>query len=169
MGKDMLSPIETSYTFNSALESGLRILTLLVPAYPRSYDLQTLTALDYLVVHTGDFGGPQSLHPKLPQRTSEIIVRRTLVERGLLLMISRGLIEKSATLTGLKYQAGEFSETFLSTLTSKYTLELIFRSKWVILKYGNYENDLLRQTLRQFCDQWIEEFHVAQKSLAVLS
>jgi len=154
-------------TFNSPLEAGVRSVCILLPIYPKCYDIQRLVAFDYLVVHTGDIGGPKSLHPQLPLRSSEILVRRQLIERGLLLMISRGLVERVIDTSGISYSAGEMAETFLSTLTSSYLIELRERAIWVINKFGNLKNDLLRQTMSTVFGQWIEEFQTAQHSLEV--
>lgn len=110
---------ETAITFNSALEAGIRALCVLLPAYPNAFDLQRLTALDHLVVHTGDIGGPESLHPKLPMRSAEILVRRRLVERGLFLMMSRGLLERVVGERGIEYRAGDLAETFMMRLSDK--------------------------------------------------
>ena len=75
--------------FNSPLETGVRTLALLVAAYPRSRDLHRLVQYDYLTVHSADAAGPPSLHPPLPLRSGELLVRRGIIERGLLLMMSR--------------------------------------------------------------------------------
>src|SRR4051794_18613760 len=83
--------------FNSPLETGVRALTILEAAFPNSCDLQRLVELDYLVVHSGDVGGPESLHAPLPLRAGELLVRRELIEKGLLLMMSRGLVARSAS------------------------------------------------------------------------
>src|SRR4051812_37088095 len=90
--------------FNSALETGIRSVGVLVAAYPRAFDLQHLVAFDHLVVHTGDVGGPSSLHPELPMRSAELLVRRELVERGLLLMMTRDLVEREAEASGIYYR-----------------------------------------------------------------
>ena len=73
--------------FNSPLETGIRSLAILVAAYPESLDLQRLLEMDYLVVHSGDADGPESLHAPLPLRAGELLVRRGLIETGLLLMM----------------------------------------------------------------------------------
>ena len=53
-------------TFNSPLETGVRAVAILVAAFPQSFDLQRLLAFEHLLVHTGDVGGPPSLHPPSP-------------------------------------------------------------------------------------------------------
>ncbi|WP_338053724.1 ABC-three component system middle component 2 [Serratia liquefaciens] len=56
-------------------------LAILVAAFPESYDLQRLVEMDYLVVHSGDADGPDSLHAPLPMRAGEryILPKRELV------------------------------------------------------------------------------------------
>ena len=68
--------------FNSALETGVRTLTVLVASYPKTHDLGRLVQYDYLTVHSADAGGPPSLHPPLPLRSGELLVRRGLIEEG---------------------------------------------------------------------------------------
>ncbi len=105
-------------TFNSPLEAGIRAVSILGAAYPQTYDLQRLVAFDYLLVHTGDIGGPDNLHPPTPMRSAELLVRRKLVEQSLLLMMTRDLVEREVTSEGIKYGAGENAATFLSSVSS---------------------------------------------------
>ena len=151
-------------TFNSPLEAGMRAVALLVAAYPQAYDLQRLVAFDYLVVHTGDLGGPESLHPKLPLRSAELLVRRELVSKGLMLMISRNLAERLANPQGISYRAGEMAEAFISTLTAPYLRDLIARAQWVIDNFGSEGDESFRLALKTLVGHWIGEFQAAQKS-----
>jgi hypothetical protein len=153
-------------TFNSPLETGIRSVSILVSAYPTPCDLQTLVVFDFLAVHTGDVDGPESLHPRLPFADKEILVRRGIVERGLLLMMSRGLIERIPQDNGIVYQAGEFAETFLNALSAPYLTHLRERTDWVIENYGQMDDDLLRNTMKRLSGGWIEEFQSVQRSLA---
>ena len=84
-------------TFNSPLETGVRALVLLAESYPAQMDLQRILEFDYILVHTGDVDGPPSVHPALPLRSGELLARRQLIERGLVLMMSRGLVGRYAT------------------------------------------------------------------------
>ena len=66
-------------TFNSPIETGVRALILLSEAYPQGFDLQRILEYDYMMVHTGDFeNGPPSIHPALPLRSGELLVRRSV-------------------------------------------------------------------------------------------
>lgn len=113
----MSSPHQHS-PFNSALETGVRTLTVLVASYPTAHDLSRLVQYDYLVVHSADASGPPSLHPPLPLRTSELLVRRKLIEAGLWLLISRSLASRILCEDGVLYRAEEAAGAFLNNLAA---------------------------------------------------
>ncbi len=144
-------------TFNSPLEAGMRTVCVLVPAHPKAFDVQRLVAFDYLVVHSGDMGGPESLHPQLPNRSAELLVRRQIVERGLHLMLHRGLVERQVDASGIRYRAGELAATFLESLTVPYLRALRERGDWVAGNFGDMSDETLRHTMGRFFGRWIEE------------
>jgi hypothetical protein len=152
-------------TFNGPLEAGLRAVAILGAAYPRSYDLQRLIAFDYLLVHTGDVGGPTSLHPPAPLQSAELLVRRKLVENALTLMMTRDLVERSANASGIYYSAGENAAPFLASLASDYLKALKERAAWLISALGDRSDQDFRGVMRRFFDNWVEEFHHAEQSL----
>jgi hypothetical protein len=152
-------------TFNGPLEAGLRAVTLLGAAYPRWFDLQRLVGFDYLLVHTGDIGGPKSLHPPSPLQSAELLVRRGLIERALLLMMGRQLIEREVSAEGIRYRAGESAATFLSSLQSEYLIALKNRAGWLIAELGDRSEQDFRAVIRKFFDQWVEEFQAAERSM----
>lgn len=151
-------------TFNGPLEAGIRAVSILAAAYPRNYDLQRLVALDYLLVHTGDMQGPDNLHPPTPMQSTELLVRRKLVEQSLLLMMTRDLIEREVTPEGIKYVAGENAATFLSSVSSSYLCLLKERAGWLIATFGNYTDEEFKAVMRRFVDEWVEEFQHVEKS-----
>lgn len=152
-------------TFNSPFEAGIRAVAILGAAFPRTYDLQRLVALDYLLVHTGDVGGPDSLHPPTPMQSAELLVRRKLVEEALLLMMTRDLIRREVTADGIKYGAGENAATFLSALSASYLAALKERAAWLVTALGDYSDQQFRAVMRRFFDQWVEEFQVVERSI----
>ncbi|MBZ5615654.1 MAG: threonine transporter [Acidobacteriia bacterium] len=156
-----MAPATASLTpFNSPLETGIRALIVLAEAYPAALDLQRILEYDYLIVHSGDFEGPPSLHPALPLRSGELLVRRQLIERGLLLIMSRGLIERLASDTGLSYRADEAAGPFLDALSAAYLKDLKLRAKWVISTFGLMSDADIKKTLSKVYDQWTREFQL---------
>ena len=145
--------------FNSPLESGLRAITILVEAFPLALDLEYLVFFDYLTVHSGDVeNGPESLHAPLPMRSGELTVRRELIERGLLLMMSRNLTDRLASIEGFKYIATESADPFLEMLSSHYTLDLRKRARWVVLTFGDFTPEQIRAHERQLFRSWSNQF-----------
>lgn len=154
------SPISA---FNSPLETGLRSLYILTSDIEKSYDLQQLLAFDHFVVHTGDFeGAPNSLHPSVPSRNGELIIRRNLVEQGLLLMESKNLIKRLATSEGFSYQAEEFSVVLLERFSSPYLTKLRHRSDWVVRYYSNLGDNVFKVVFEKAFDRWASEFQFKQ-------
>ncbi|MEA5449317.1 ABC-three component system middle component 2 [Leptolyngbya sp. CCNP1308] len=149
--------------FNSPLESGVRSLSILVAAFPRSLDLQYLVFFDYLTVHSRDVDGPESLHAPIPMRSGELAVRRGLIERGLLLMISRDLIERLAQHDGFSYVAADAAAPFLDMLGAEYTLKLRKRSNWVISTFGNVSTEDIRDIERRiYHGGWASQFQLTE-------
>ncbi len=154
-------------TFNGPLEAGVRAVAVLGAAYPRAFDLQRLIAFDYLLVHTGDIGGPDSLHPPAPLQSAELLVRRKLVEQALLLMMTRDLVEREAHPDGLRYRAGENAAPFLEALQSDYLKALKQRAAWLVHALADRSEAKFRAVMRRFFDRWVEEFQAAERSLGV--
>lgn len=158
-GKAKMEEIkQVEVLFNSPIESGIRATVILDAAFPSSYDLSTLTLLDHLVVHTSDIDGPESLHPTLPQRSGEILVRRTVIEKGLTLMRRLGLIRAIANNNGITYQATDEAYPFVSLLKNSYSQELKNRALWLAQFVSNYKEEDFRDLLKEKIDRWQVEF-----------
>lgn len=152
-------------TFNGPLEAGMRAVSILGAAFPQSYDLQRLVAFDYLLVHTADVGGPESLHPPTPMHSAELLVRRKLVEHALLLMITRDLVRREVTPEGIEYSAGENAATFLASVSSSYLQALKDRADWLVGALGRHTDQEFRIVMRRFFDDWVEEFQHVERSM----
>jgi hypothetical protein len=150
-------------TFNSPIETGIRALILLAESYPQQLDLQRILEFDYIMVHTGDVDGPPSIHPAVPLRSGELLVRRQLIERGLLLMISRGLVRRHAAPNGFTYQAEDDAGPFLDALIAEYLDELKDRAMWVVDRFSDMNDHDIRVMLSRVYDQWSREFQAPEQ------
>ncbi len=148
--------------FNTAFESGVRSLILLTACFPLSVGLRRLVVLDYLVVHTGDIDGPESLHPSESSRGAELLVRRGLVNSGLALMGTRGLVVRSATTEGFRYHAGEEAGTFIDLLRSNYSVALKERADWLASEVALLSDEEIDDMVRSRMDLWDTEFQADQ-------
>jgi hypothetical protein len=144
--------------FNSPLETGVRAVVVLDAAFPRAFDLSQLTWLDHLVVHTADIGGPESLHPDIPQRTGELLVRRRVVEDGLSLMRRLHLVDSNTTADGIVYCAREEAAPFVESLRSVYARELRQRAQWLAHYFSETSPDDLAKLISDRIGRWAVEF-----------
>jgi hypothetical protein len=151
--------------FNNSLESGVRSVVILHSLFPNSIDLHRLVDFDYLVVHSGDVNGPESLHAPLPMRAGELLVRRNIIEKGLLLMMSRGLLARTVTDSGIEYMASEKTNSFVSNLNSPYLVKLIERAGWVVENFGEKTDEELKGMIKGFFDHWTTQFQPVNTSL----
>ncbi|WP_459914323.1 ABC-three component system middle component 2 [Desulfocicer niacini] len=77
-------------------------------------------------------------------RTGELLVRRGLIEKGLVLMISRRLIQRFPTENGFNYVAGETAAPFLASVTAIYFQQSRDRAQWVVKQYlGIFRSELI--------------------------
>lgn len=145
--------------FNSPLETGLRALFVLNAAQPDSLTLQRLVFYDYLALNSGDApNGPPSIHPPIPHRGSQWLVRRDSLQRGLSMFLSRELISVSYTHEGLLFKASELTAPFLKTFDTTYSKKLEKSSIWVTNAFGPYSEDRLKLLMTENVGTWGAEF-----------
>jgi hypothetical protein len=144
--------------FNSPLETGIRAVVILNAAYPMMFDLLHLTWFDHLVVHTADINGPPSLHPDLPHRTGELLVRRRIIEGGLNLMRRLNLIDMIADARGIFYQATDDSYALVERMKTQYAEDLKIRAQWLAENVCPLPEEQLRRMLADRIGEWRAEF-----------
>lgn len=151
---DLRSPV----LFNSPLECGVRATVLLLAAFPATLDIRRLVQYDYLLVHSGDADGPESLHPATPHRSSELLVKRPLVEAGVRMMMKKSIIMCSYSRAGIHYSAGEWAAPFLGSITASYVTRLQERSAWVSERFAHLSDDELSAFMHERWQRWGSEF-----------
>lgn len=125
---------------NSPLEIGLRSLIVLTAVFPRKLDLRQLSVLDHLLLRSGDSGGPPSVLPPIPARSGELGFKRTVLERGLVVMVRARLLRLVPEPEGLLYQADEHAWPFLQLLDSAHATELRHVAEWIADEIGERSN-----------------------------
>ena len=153
------TPTHIVSPFNGPVEIGLRALCVLTTAFPAAYALQRLVVFDYFLVHSDDIeGGPEGLHPRTPHRGGEILVRRGVIQDGLTLYESRGLIERVYKDGGIFFAAPDKSADFLDTLSTEYLAGLRDRADWVVDSFGALDDTELDSMVRERIGTWGAEF-----------
>ena len=156
-GADRALGSRASEIFSTPLELGLRAL-FLVAVLPTPVDLQRLVVFDYLLVHSADAGGPESLHPATPHRSGEILVKRDLLRNGLRLMTSRDLVATDFSSEGIRYHATDITQPFLSYLAGPYIDQLRDRASWVAQTFSDLNDRTLGEYVSVHLREWGGEF-----------
>lgn len=143
---------------NGPLETAIRVLTLLAEAYPNSLGLNQLVLLDHALLHSEDLGGPPSLHPPVPIRSSELGVKRRQLTLGLEVLTRVGLADMGAVAGGIVFMAADGAHPFLVLLETSYARALAERASWVVGRYGSLTDGELRNAIREVSGRWAEEF-----------
>lgn len=157
----MIAPSDSKVLppFNGPIEIGLRAVALLCEAFPAQYSLQRLVVSDYLLVHSDDWpNGPPGLHPKTPHRANELLVRRAMLEKGLMLYQSRGLLDRHYTDSGVMFSATDRTAGFLDALSSGYASELRKRAVWLVTLFGEFADAELLRIANAHIGEWGAEF-----------
>ncbi len=162
---DKVAGRDTILTFNGPLEAGVRAVAVLGAAFPRCFDIQRLTAFDYLLVRTSKLGGPEDLHPATPIQTPATEVRRKVVQDALHLMMTRDLITRLIQDDGIRYCAGEAAAMFLDSLRTPYLEGLKDRAEWLVHHLANYTDEEFDGLMHQFFNTWVMEFQHVEQSL----
>ncbi len=144
---------------NTPTECGIKSLIVLDALRPRRCDLKCLVTFDYLLVHSGDISdGPPSLHAESPFRSGEILVRREFIQRGLDLIVAKGLALRHFSNDGVIYEAASFSGAFLEYMETSYAQKAIKIASWIGRTFRDYSDDELDQFVSANIGKWGAEF-----------
>jgi len=127
---------------------------LLSAMRPHATDLQKLVLLDYAAVYSGDLGGPQSLHTPVPFRGSEMLSRRALIEEGLHLMSTRGLVDARLDEHGISYIAGPNALALVGSASAPYFMQLAERCRWAAARFAEVDSVSLTQEFSEMGHRW---------------
>lgn len=143
--------------FNTPLEAGVRALLILDAFAPQAFDLATMSLMDYYIVHSGDAGGPPSLHPEINARAGEYFVRRHLVEEGLLLMARASLVEQVFTGSGIAFRAHETATAMIDLFGSAYNRRLAEVARWMADEAVDQGVHQFLESLKDRLERWSHE------------
>ena len=138
---------------------------MLCEIFPESLDIGQMVYSDHAIIHSGDLGGPPSLHPNTPARPGELGVKRALLEDGLRVLIRAGLAEIQVVPDGIRFAATEEGPGFVDILAAPYVGRLRERARWFAGNYYPLGMPELRDAMTRVFNQWAEEFNEAALSL----
>lgn len=152
--------------FNTPVEVGLRALILLNASAQNDImlDAEKIMYLDYLCLNTSDLGGPESINAPIPNRGIQVYSKKDLIQKGLLVLISKELISLRSTSQGFMYVINEAGKTFLSLFTTKYYADLVARAEWVWGNWGQMTNQEIGNYIDRNIQKWGGEFLTSESN-----
>jgi hypothetical protein len=151
--------IRNANVFNSPLEIGFRTLFILNGIFPSEIDFNRLVIYDYFLLNSSDFpNGPTSLHPPIPHRSAQIIIKPLILKDALVLMKSKELIDIVFSTEGIKYKANELTKAFISLQENDYSKRLIELSNWINKQFGDFSDEQLNTLVENNIPNWGGEF-----------
>lgn len=151
--------IRNANVFNSPLEIGFRTLFILNGISPLEVDFNRLVIYDYFLLNSSDFpNGPKSLHPPIPHRSAQIIIKPLILKDALVLMKSKELIDIVFSPDGIKYKANQLTKAFIDLQENAYSKKLIESSNWINTQFGNYSDEQLNTLVENNIPNWGGEF-----------
>jgi hypothetical protein len=135
---------KTPEIFNSRVELATRASLILTSLEGRVIDVDTLATLDYALIYSREFGGPENLHPLVPNHVSELAQRRELLPSALLFYIGKGIISKVYREDGQYYSANNNTINYVGGLKSEYYQKIWSRLSWMTDNYQEISMATLR-------------------------
>jgi hypothetical protein len=145
--------------FNGPVEIGLRALCVLTAAFPlRTRCSGSSSSTTSSSTPMTSRAAPRGCIPRTPHRGGEILVRRGVLQDGLTLYESRGLVERVYKDGGIFFAATDKSADFLDTLSTEYLAGLRERADWVVDSFGALDDAELDAMVRDRIGTWGAEF-----------
>lgn len=116
--------------YNTPIEIGTRA-ALILTVLDSKVSLDDLVIYDYALLYSAEFGGPDNLHPAIPNHVAEIAHRREHLPDAIRFFIKRGLIDIHITESGHYYSSNECTLDFVSCLKSNYYKKAWKRLDWL--------------------------------------
>jgi hypothetical protein len=151
---------------NGPLEVGIRTLIVLDALFPARADVGRLVLYDYCLLHSGDFGGPESIHPEVPLRSGELGIKRESLDAGLEVVIRSGLAVITSSADGVVFGATDNTGPFIDLLQSTHARDLRVRAAWVVATFGDLDESQLRRETQSVISAWEAEFELSDESRA---
>lgn len=144
--------------YNSPQEVGVRILFILDICNKRM-SKQRIMYYDYFALHLNDLDASKfSLHPDNPNHSSEIAIKRELINSGLDFVITKGLISVKYSKTGIYYSSNALTHSFVELFQNDYVNELKQSISIVDSCFSNQSDKQIYKYINRNIGKWIGEF-----------
>lgn len=161
--KVIITEDRNSKIFNTPIELSLRCLFILSKFKEGNISVDKLIYFDYFLIHSSDvIKKSKSIHPKYPFRSTEIIIKREILNKALSLLISKELI-KVVLSEGINYTITEIGIQVLKYFESSYSLRLNQLSQLIYDTFKDYAEQQLAELVNANLQKWGSEFSKESK------
>ena len=136
--------------FNSELEVNLRILSILA-VIQNSVSLDYITTMDLFTTYGKNYGFTlDNLHGDSSYNFSEIASRRTLINRSIKSLVTKGLIRAEKSVNGFYYSINDDGRKISNALDTNYHRKYIETVKTIIQKtHGLSDAQLIKYATKK--------------------
>lgn len=107
--------------YNSDIETSIRMAKILIGFYPDDISLDKIICIDFLILNLADFlPNKESLHPAIPQRDTQLAIKREIFNNSLILMKKYGVVKEKYTKSGFLYSATDKTFSFTNSIQNEY-------------------------------------------------
>ena len=143
--------------YNTKQEVGCRIL-LILKIVKKNYSIERIGYYDYFSLHYNDLeNDTKSLHPNNPNHSSEIIIKKSIVENAIHYLIKKGLVQPTYSSQGIKYQNTNLGNEIANMLNSEYSMSYQDYVKKVDHYFEQMNDDKIRLYVNKNIGKWIGE------------
>lgn len=144
--------------YNTSYEVSVRVLILLnFTSGP--IDLQRIIYYDYLMLHYGDVDEDyESIHPANPFHTTELYIRRELIQSALDLICKKGLTNIILSNDGFLYEISSLGRNFIKCFENDYFAKLIKYAQLVTNRFDNFSVNDINEFININVGKWKDEF-----------
>lgn len=126
---------------NKNIEQGIIVLIILKEFKDEQIDLDRLVYLEYLLLHSKDSGGPESILPESPFRNIEYSIKKEAISNSLKYLCKKDLICVQYNENGIFYHSNLLTELFLESFKSEMYNELVKTAIWAKSTFGTYKTE----------------------------
>lgn len=144
--------------YNTEEEIGVRLLCILEQIKTKASFVRLLY-YDYFSLHLDDIDRKyESLHPSNPSHSTEIVVKRKLVNAAIECMALKGLLDVKYTATGIYYTKNSVTGPFLECFQSSYMTKLRDNIRIVHEIFCEYSDKRLQKYVDNHLGKWTGQF-----------
>lgn len=138
-----------SQLFNSDIEIGIRVMTILEECNPIKMSLDKIMYLDYIMLYGIKNENGETLHPSYHLQLLELGAHRERIKTSILYLIKKDLISVTFNEEGIFYNSNANSLWYIQNMNTHYEKLLVNYAKVMAEKYKTLSVMQLKKIVRE--------------------